>query len=82
MSTTENIRLIARSSLECIIISVEVEGKSHLYVVNLYRPPQMQMSTLKTSLCVKSYPAYQLIVKWFLLETSMLIPVVLIIYYM
>ena len=37
-------------NLECIVISVDVEGKSHLYVVNLYRPPQMQMSTLQTSL--------------------------------
>ena len=30
---------------------MDVEGKSHVYVVNLYRPPQMQMSTLQTSLC-------------------------------
>ena len=39
-------------NLECIIISVDVEeDKSHLYVVNLYRPSQMQMSIFKTSLC-------------------------------
>ena len=30
---------------------MDVEDKSHLYVVNLYRPPQMRLSILQTSLC-------------------------------
>ena len=38
-------------NLECIILNMDVEDKSHLYVVNLYRPPQMQLSILRTSLC-------------------------------
>ena len=38
-------------NLECIIISVNVEGKSHVYVVNSNPPPPTQTSTIQTSLC-------------------------------
>ena len=53
-------------NLECIIIYVDVGGKSHLYVVNLYRPPQMQMSTFQTFLCqiLSCIPADSKVVYW------------------
>ena len=38
-------------NFECIILSVDVEGKLPSYVINLYRPPQMQLPILKASLC-------------------------------
>ena len=38
-------------NLECIIISLDIEDRSHSYVINLYRPPQMQLPILKASLC-------------------------------
>ena len=42
---------IEPDNLECIIISLDIEDRSHSYVINLYRPPQMQLPILKASLC-------------------------------
>ena len=38
-------------NLECIILSLDIEDRSHSYVINSYRPPQMQLPILKASLC-------------------------------